>query len=84
VLAAPTTTGQAADSVVVQPGDSLWGLAEQALQERQQAAPTDSQVAAAWPAWWSANREAVGDDPDLLLPGTVLQPPADEPSPDSP
>lgn len=60
--------------VVVQPGDSLWSLAERSL-HRSGAAPTDRQVAQAWPRWWSANRAVIGDDPDLLLPGTRLQPP---------
>jgi hypothetical protein len=75
-LGASVSTGAAADAVVVQPGDTLWGLAEQAHERRHGATPTDQQTAAAWPSWWAANREAVGDDPDLLLPGTALQPPA--------
>lgn len=82
VLGAPTSSGQAADAVVVQPGDSLWGLAEQRLAEHGEA-PSDASVAAAWPAWWSANRDVIGDDPDLLLPGTTLQPPADAAAPDN-
>ncbi|MCW2616466.1 MAG: hypothetical protein JWN08_3460, partial [Frankiales bacterium] len=40
------------------------------------ARPTPAAVAAAWPAWWAANREVVGDDPHLLLPGTALVHPA--------
>lgn len=77
--------------VVVQPGDTLWDLAEQDLRaaltatestatEPNAAEPTDAAVAAAWPAWWSANREVVGDDPDLLRPGTPLAPPEDPPA----
>jgi nucleoid-associated protein YgaU len=57
--------------VVVRPGDSLWRIAEQHLPA--EAPPTA--VAAAWPQWWSANRAVVGDDPDLLVPGQVLQVP---------
>ena len=60
--------------MVVRPGDSLWSIAETSLR-RTGAQPSDRQVALAWPRWWAANREAVGDDPDLLLPGTVLRPP---------
>lgn len=56
---------------VVVPGDTLWALAERRLGP----GATDAQVAAAWPTWWSANREAVGEDPHLLLPGTRLLPP---------
>lgn len=73
-----------ADEVVVQPGDSLWRLAERDLAERTGAPPSDARTAAAWPAWWAANRDVVGDDPDLVHPGTVLQPPAGDPDePDS-
>lgn len=62
------------DHVVVQPGDSLWELAEQDLAARGEST-TDAAVAQAWPTWWAANRDAVGDDPDLLQPGTRLSPP---------
>jgi hypothetical protein len=64
-----------AEVVVVQPGDTLWSLAEVSLRRSGTASPPDRQVAQAWPRWWAANREAIGDDPDLLLPGTVLCPP---------
>lgn len=84
VLASPVRTGRAADTVVVEPGDTLWGLAEQSLQGQQGAPPEAAQVAAAWPSWWSANRELVGEDPDLLLPGTSLQPPPAEAADDPP
>ncbi len=63
------------EPVVVRPGDTLWDLAEQDLAARGLGAPTDAEVAQAWPSWWAANREAVGDDPDLLSPGTHLTPP---------
>ena len=62
--------------VVVAPGDSLWALAERSLQVRGRAAPSAAAIAATWPLWWAANREAIGgDDPDLLLPGTHLRSP---------
>ena len=61
-----------ADTVVVRPGDSLWSLAAADLGD----AVTPARVAAQWPRWWQANREAIGDDPDLLRPGTPLVPPA--------
>jgi hypothetical protein len=70
---APVPPGSPA--VVVRAGDSLWSLAEASLRSAGTAQPTDRQVAQAWPRWWAANRSAVGDDPDLLLPGTVLRPP---------
>ena len=61
--------------VVVVPGDTLWDLAERSLRRAGRPPPADAQIAVAWPQWWAANRDAVGDDPDLLLPGTVLVPP---------
>jgi nucleoid-associated protein YgaU len=67
---------------VVQSGDSLWALAEQDLARRSEPT-TDAAVARAWPTWWSANRDAVGDDPDLLHPGTRLTAPADDSTPAS-
>lgn len=71
----PSGAAAAPAAVVVAPGDSLWALAEAHLERTGTASPTDRQVAAAWPLWWSANRDVVGDDPDLIHPGTVLQPP---------
>lgn len=64
-----------AGEVVVRPGDTLWQLARSSLQQSSEAAPGTAEVAAAWPSWWAANRDVIGDDPDLLLPGTVLRPP---------
>jgi nucleoid-associated protein YgaU len=58
--------------VVVRPGDSLWTIAAARLPDD----ATDTQIARAWPAWWSANREAIGTDPGLILPGLSLTPPA--------
>ncbi len=81
---APAATAPtAAEQLVVRPGDTLWGLAEQQLQAETGVPPTDAQVAQEWPSWWQANREAVGHDPDLLRPGTPLVPPTAAPSPDS-
>lgn len=57
--------------VLVRPGDSLWSLAARALGP----GATDRQVATSWPAWWSANRQVIGEDPDLLQPGMRLVPP---------
>jgi hypothetical protein len=60
--------------VVVQPGDSLWLLARRDLQAAGAPAAVRD-VAAAWPRWWAANREVIGDDPDLLRPGARLTAP---------
>ncbi|WP_062380308.1 LysM peptidoglycan-binding domain-containing protein [Demequina pelophila] len=65
----PTTaTSTAGGSYVVAPGDSLWRITEELLGT----SATDARVAAAWPALYEANREAVGEDPHLIHPGDVL------------
>jgi nucleoid-associated protein YgaU len=53
---------------VVAAGDCLWDIARRHLP----AGASDTQVAAAWPRWWAANRAAIGADPDLIHPGTRL------------
>lgn len=59
-------------SVVVQRGDSLWTIAARHLGP----GASDAQIAAAWPRWYEANRDAIGDDPNLIVPGITLTPPA--------
>ena len=51
---------------VVRPGDSLWSIA------RAHPAPP-SDVGTRWRAIWRANRDVVGDDPDLIRPGQALR-----------
>jgi hypothetical protein len=63
---------EAAGAVTVRPGDSLWQLAA----DRLGADATTAAVATAWPRWWQANRQVIGDDPDLLHAGQRLVPPA--------
>ena len=62
---------RAEDSVVVASGDCLWSVAARAIGPDASA----SQIAAAWPRWWSANRSVIGADPDLLHPGVRLRRP---------
>lgn len=59
------------DEVVVHRGDSLWSIAA----ERLGPGASDAEVARAWPRWFEANRDRVGDDPDVILPGQVLRVP---------
>lgn len=78
--AAIPTAGGAAGSresatYAVVPGDSLWAIAANHLDGE----PDDAQVAEAWPLWFDANRDVVGDDPDLIHPGQVLRVPDHEP-----
>ncbi len=58
--------------VVVKPGDTLWSIAANDLGPN----ATAEDVAARWPAWYAANRQLIGPDPDLILPGQVLRIPA--------
>ncbi|MER7243928.1 hypothetical protein [Kribbella sp. NPDC000426] len=57
--------------VVVQEGDSLWALAARELGP----GASNEAIAARWPEWYAANRQVIGDDPDLILPGLVLRVP---------
>ena len=67
----PRPVAAALDTVTVRRGDSLWSIAVRHLGS----AATDAEVARAWPQWYAANREVIGDDPDLIHPGTQLVPP---------
>ena len=60
------------DHVVVRRGDTLWDIAARALGPDASVAD----IAASWPGWYAANRSTIGPDPDLILPGQLLRPPA--------
>lgn len=64
----------AAAAQVVKPGDSLWALASAELGP----GASDTTIAARWPAWYAANRAAIGPDPDLIHPGQALHTPIPE------
>lgn len=55
----------AAGTYVVRPGDSLSSIAL--------AHPGPGSLDERWRAIWNANREVVGDDPDLIHPGQALR-----------
>lgn len=57
--------------LTVHPGDSLWAIARRLLP----ADADDQEVAVACRRLASANRTAIGVDPDLILPGTRLRVP---------
>ena len=62
--------------VLVEPGDTLWAIAaDRLLTERAAIDPSDADVAAAVTRWHHANRQALGTNPDLIHPGTVLHQP---------
>ncbi|MFI9627151.1 transglycosylase family protein [Streptomyces sp. NPDC052042] len=49
------------DTYTVRPGDNLWAIAEA------------EDVPGGWPALYEANKEVLGSDPDLILPGQSLE-----------
>ncbi|GAA3153775.1 hypothetical protein GCM10010531_00940 [Blastococcus jejuensis] len=67
--------GETPGAHVVVAGDCLWDIAEDALR-RSGPEPATADVAAAVHAWWSANADVIGPEPDLILPGQALRPPA--------
>ena len=73
---APDWPTAAPEEHVVVRGDCLWDLARDHLtRARPGAPPSDAEIAEAAQAWWRTNADVIGPDPDLLLPGQVLQPP---------
>jgi nucleoid-associated protein YgaU len=60
---------------VVVRGDCLWHIAADSLLGELGRLPTEGETATAVHAWWRANADVIGPDPDLLLPGQVLRPP---------
>jgi len=75
--AAPSADASApapGDRVVVR-GDCLWHIAADSLLAQLGRLPSDREVATAVDAWWHANADVIGPDPDLLLPGQVLRAP---------
>jgi LysM repeat protein len=66
--AAPAKAADLATRYVVQPGDTLSGIAVALA------------VRGGWPAIYAANRQVIGPDPDVIHPGTVLMLPA-QPAP---
>jgi nucleoid-associated protein YgaU len=59
-------------TVRVRVGDTLWSLAAARLPR----GAADREVLAAVHRWHAHNRHVIGPDPDLLLPGQRLEPPA--------
>lgn len=57
--------------VTVRTGDSLWGLSAARLGPY----ASDVDIALDWPRIYQANRDVIGDNPNLLRPGQVLRVP---------
>jgi hypothetical protein len=63
--------GSEASAVTVLAGDTLWDIAAHAMGP----GASDVEIAMHWPRWYEANRAIIGQNPDVLLPGQILQPP---------
>ena len=75
VAAAGAARGAAVgDPYTVRPGDSLWDIAEMKL------GTTEARrIARYWPRIHRANRDIIGGDPNLIVPGQVLTLPPERP-----
>ena len=71
VAASRPAAQEGASPVVVRPGDTLWAIAARSLPGH----ATDVEVARACARWHAANRDVIGDDPDLIFPMQRLSPP---------
>ena len=58
-----------APEIVVHRGDDLWSLVERHLGD----AADPARVAEEWPRWYAANRDVIGDDPNVLQVGQTLR-----------
>lgn len=63
--------GPSPSAVTVLAGDTLWDIAAHHLGP----GASDVEIALQWPRWYEANRTLIGQSPDVLLPGQILQPP---------
>lgn len=75
--ASPGTAGRQ-DTLVVEPGQSLWSISAARLGPQASAAD----IARAWPRLYQANREAIGPEPGLIHPGLRLAVPDSIPASD--
>lgn len=64
------------ETYVVKRGDTLWDIAEARLPDGASAA----EITQEWHRWYEENRDVIGDDPDLILPGQILKAPPDSTS----
>jgi len=73
----PLAPPSSVDGVVVVEGDCLWAIAAARLGP----AATNLAIDAGWRAIYAMNRDAIGDDPNLIFPGQYLALPPIDPSP---
>jgi hypothetical protein len=68
---APVPAAAASEQILVRPGDSLWRIAAQRLPRE----ADDATITHTWRRLYTANRDVIGDDPDRLEPGQLLNRP---------
>ncbi|MFD2082039.1 LysM domain-containing protein [Actinopolymorpha cephalotaxi] len=71
VTRAPVRGADSQQQVVVKRGDNLWNIAKQHLPEN----AGNAEINREWHRWYDANRQVIGDNPDLIQPGQILTPP---------
>ena len=71
VFIRPGRADAEAARTVVREGDSLWSLAAGQLGPQ----AGNAEIAAHWPRWHERNRTVVGNNPDLIVPGQILEAP---------
>lgn len=54
-------------------GDSLWAIACGKLRERAGSKPSNSEIDRAWREIYEHNEAVIGDNPDLIFPGQILE-----------
>ena len=75
VAATPPVTRR--QTLVVRPGDTLWAIAARSLPS----GATDAEIARACAQWHDANRDVIGDDPNLIFPKQrLIQPLGKDPT----
>lgn len=67
----PKRPAHAPEGIVVHRGDTLWSIAARHLGPAATAADIDAE----WHRWLAANRDVIGDDANLILPGQLLSAP---------
>ena len=69
----PSVPESAADTYVVRPGDSLWRIARRQLEAELGTSPSSADINRFWRRIYDHNRDVIGADPDLILPGQQFE-----------